>query len=295
MLQFNPELIEDLARRRAVLFLGAGVSCSSRTKSGNPIKGWEVFLKSVLAKIDDPNLKAFAGKLIAEKDYLMACQIIRESLEDDNWDEELRQKFAQAGSISHLHKAIIALNQRVIITTNFDKLLEVAWQECKPSATHYPQIITGLDDDAFKVFRNDLEYIIKLHGSIDNPKSIIFSKSDYNKNAYGNWAYTKFIETLLITHTFVFIGFSMSDPTISYLIDMHAQHLPKSRPHYIFLPGEMPKKYIDITKTLRRLFIVPYSDVNNHAELIELVNKLAVDAQVHRRSILSEEMKALTK
>jgi NAD-dependent SIR2 family protein deacetylase len=296
MLKFNPDLIEDLARRRVVLFLGAGVSASAATISGDRIKQWECFLRSLLEKVPDRTLRELATNFIAQKDFLMACQIMRELLEDDShWEEELRKEFAKVGVSSDLHKAIVSLDQRIIVTTNFDKILETVWHDCKPTATHYPTIIQSLDDDVFKIFRNELYYIIKLHGSIDEPKSMIFSKSDYNKNAYGNWAYTKFIEILLVTHTFLFIGFSMNDPAISHLVEMHAQLLPKSRPHYIFLPGEMPEKYIDIMKRLRRLFVLPYSTDNNHAALIELIKELADKAQARRRAILGEELRLLTK
>jgi len=151
--------------------------------------------------------------------------------------------------------------------------------------------ITNLEPRVFKLFRDNSDYIIKLHGSIDDPSSMIFSKSDYNKYAYGSWVYTKFIDTLLLTYTIIFIGFSMTDPAISFLVEMYAERLPESRPHYIFLAGDIPETYIQITKRLRKLFVIPYSENDNHIELITLIKQLEKEVALHRRSIIAEDWK----
>ncbi|MFD2836554.1 hypothetical protein ACFS3C_08290 [Azotobacter vinelandii] len=35
---------------------------------------------------------------------------------------------------------------------------------------------------------------------------MIFTKKEYSDKAYGNWAYSKFIETILLTHTVIFLS-----------------------------------------------------------------------------------------
>src|SRR5688572_27160204 len=101
--EFNPDLIEDLAARRTVLFLGTGVTSSALTVSGTRIKQWEEFLRFLSTKMKDVSAKEQAIKIIDEKDYLMSCEIIREDLGPDIWDEELRKEFAQTANISELH------------------------------------------------------------------------------------------------------------------------------------------------------------------------------------------------
>lgn len=295
MSRLNPDLIEDVARRRTVLFLGSGVTASARTRSGARIRQWDEFLRYVAEKVVDENLRALVVRLVGEKDYLLACELVRDALGREVWQEELRNEFAQAGEVSNLHRAIISLNQRIIITTNFDKLIESAWQDCNPTATHYPQIFSKISDDVFRVMRDNRDYIVKLHGSIDDPDDMIFAKSDYNKNAYGNWAYTRFIETLLTTYTFVFIGFSMNDPAISFLVEMYAERFPDARPHYIFLPGDYHQSYLNVSKRLRRLFIVPYSEADNHKELVDLISELGGLAKGRRRELAADEWRLVTR
>lgn len=293
MTSFNPDLVEDVARRRSVLFLGAGVSAGATTNSGRRIRQWGQFLAETADLIQDDEVKQHAQNLISEKDFLMACEIIREAIGPSTWEDELRNEYTQIGNVTQLHKAIISLNQRIIVTTNFDKLLETAWNQCNPSATHYPKIEIGISEESFQIFRDNREYIIKLHGSVDVPESIIFAKSDYNRKAYGSWAYTKFIETMLMTHTMLFIGFSLNDPAIAFILEMYAQHLPKARPHYIFSAGPVSQNYIQITKRLRRIFILPYDESNDHAELVSIIEALGQQASVRRREIAAEEWNAV--
>ncbi|MFD2836555.1 hypothetical protein ACFS3C_08295 [Azotobacter vinelandii] len=45
MTVINPDLINDLAERRTVIFVGAGVSAGVTTRSGGRLKVWDAFLK----------------------------------------------------------------------------------------------------------------------------------------------------------------------------------------------------------------------------------------------------------
>ena len=287
MVNFNWELINDAANRRVVVFLGAGVSASAETRSGARIRQWGDFLKHAAGKISDEKGCALALKLIEEKDYLLACEVIRRRL-DSEWVTVVQEEFAQVANPSALHKAIIALDQRILLTTNFDKLIETAWGEVNSASTHYPVVITKLDASAFRVFRDSRDYIVKLHGTVDDPNSFIFTKSEYIERAIGSWVYADFVSALLATHTLLFIGFSMADPAITSLVERHASKLPDSRPHYIIQPGPVEDDVVQINKELRRLFVIDYDPKDNHAQLAELVEELAAKVAQRRKEILAE-------
>lgn len=294
MRTFNSDLIDDVARRRVVLFLGAGVTSGAKFRSASAIRQWGSFLESVASKMSDVKVRAFVKKLLKKEDYLIACEMIRASMSSEDWLKELKDEYSKAADISDLHKAIIGLDQRIIVTTNFDKLIESAWNEVNKSATHYPNVVYKIDESIFYSLRNNEKYIIKIHGSVDDPTSIIFSHSDYYKSAYGNWFYSRYIETLLSTHTFVFVGFSMKDPAISSIVESYAQKFPQSRPHYMFLSEKLPDAYVEASKKLRRLFLIPYDSRDNHAELTRLIASLSDVAGNRRREILVKEQALLS-
>lgn len=286
MTSFNPDLIDDLARQRVVLFLGSGVSASATTRSGQKIKQWSEFLNYAAEKVGDQKTKKHIANLIKSSDYLMACELLRSAL-DDKWQKILIDEFSQVADPSDLHKAIVRLDQRIILTTNFDKILQNTWNSPDITVTHHPTMIAELDASIFRLLRDDNKYLIKLHGSIDRPDTIIFTKENYNKYAYGSWIYRELLGALLLTHTFVFIGFSMSDPAVSFIIEMHAQKFPETRPHYIFVPGSASQQSIDISKKLRRLYIVPYSPKDEHKQLVHFIEEIGGLVRKRRAEIKS--------
>lgn len=279
---FNADLVDDIARRKVVLFIGAGASKWAKPNTGGSFKGWADFLISASANLTDKRTKKTVETCIKNKDYLIASELLKSSLQD-KWIELLIAEFQQAAEVSRLHEALISLNQRVIVTTNFDKLIENAWSTSTPD--RYPQVITEIDQKAFKLFRNADPYLLKIHGSIDNPEGVVFDKSSYQRGAFANLFYRDLISTLLLTHTFVFVGFSMDDPAVAWMIESHAYRFSETRPHYIFAAGK-PNEQIDgLSKTLRKLFVLRYPDKNNHAALADQLEKLAHEAQVRRRQI----------
>lgn len=285
MTVINPDLINDLAERRAAIFVGAGVSAGVTTRSGGRLKVWDAFLKEHAEKLTDRSIKKQAQELIKNADYLMACELISRGMGDKAWEAALTAEYNQRAQPSPLQKLIMQLKQRIILTTNFDLFLEKAWDEVNSDSTHNPRILKRLDSNALHAFRDSDEYIIKIHGSIDDLGSMIFTKKEYSDKAYGNWAYSKFIETILLTHTVIFVGFSLADPAISQIIENYAHHLPQARPHYIFLAGSQSEAFVQINKELRRIFIVPYRKTPDHGELTKLFERIVTDVDARRREM----------
>jgi hypothetical protein len=279
---FNPELLDDFAHGRVALFLGAGVSASATTRSGKPIRTWEKFLTDTASTAGDRAVKKEVGVLVSKGDYLFACEILKEHMQE-KWEIALKDEYEKIGKPSKLQKAVLDLRPRIIVTTNFDLFIENQWEKANPDATHHLQVKNGISPDCFSMFRDDKPYLVKLHGSINSFESIIFSLSDYAEKAYANWQYSSFMETLLCTHTVVFVGFSMKDAAITNLLEIHTQKFPKNRPHYAFLPDFTSETQMRIMKNHRRLFVIPYSSADNHKQLNTLLEKLRQQIAERRR------------
>jgi len=202
----NADLIDDLAREKAVLFLGAGVSASAKTSTGGRIADWNSFLSSLCNDVAEP-IASQVKALISAKDYLLAGEVLQSALAE-GWEGKITEHFGQKATPSHLHAALIALRQRIILTTNFDKLLEVAFEQMDEADTHYPTVIAKMEDDVFRALKDHTrKYIIKIHGTVDDPSSRILSRSEYIRLAFGNSYYSGFLENLLLNYTFLFVAF----------------------------------------------------------------------------------------
>ncbi len=291
---FNPDLLTDLAYRKVVLFLGAGVSASAITTTGTKIAGWAAFLQDCTTGVPDP-LKSQILVLIGEKDYLLACELLQQHHKDD-WIRLVSKEFGQKAQPSALHRAILNLKQRVILTTNFDKLIDIAWSEVANGGTHFPTTITKIDSKIFRILKEHEEnYLLKIHGTVDDPDSLIFSRSEYIRMAFGNRDYSNFIDSLLLNYTFLFVGFSMDDPAITSLMEMYALRYPSARPHYIFSPQGMPENIIKIYKDLRKLVVLPYDDANNHEKLPEIISELGRQSWERYRRLASQIINSINK
>ncbi|MFV3129726.1 SIR2 family protein [Niveispirillum sp. KHB5.9] len=284
---FNQDLVDDLARGRVALFLGAGVSASAVTTTGNRISGWTDFLEKVCTKAPK-SIQKTAKKLIKSNDLLLACELLKSSMSEE-WESILMAEFSQNADPSPLHKSILDLNQRIIITTNFDKLLERAYETFKNDTRFSLITLQSVEEDAFRALKDhDRNYIIKLHGSIDRSESIIFTKSEYIGKAIWNFHYNSFLESILLNFTVLFIGFSMNDPAVSSILEMYATKYPKSRPHYLFTPEKSDKSVDSIMKKLRKTSMIYYDGSGGHEKLPAVIQELARKMTERRKEILAE-------
>jgi hypothetical protein len=69
MITWPPSLVREIAARRCVFFLGAGVSASSRDALGNAPKTWGEFLTEATGLVPDAGKKRAINKLIKERKY----------------------------------------------------------------------------------------------------------------------------------------------------------------------------------------------------------------------------------
>lgn len=286
---FNADLIDDMARQKVVLFLGAGVSSSALTATGTRIAGWEKFLLDMCGHASK-SASCQAKALIEKKDYLLACEILQSDLAE-SWERHVTAEYGQRATPSALHESISRLDQRIIITTNFDKLIEVALETAGDHTTHYPIVISSVDDRVFRALKDHSgRYVIKIHGTVDDAKTLIFSRSEYIRLAFGNFNYTSFLENLLLNYTFLFIGFSMDDPAICSLMELYAHRYPSSRPHYLFAPEPIESNIVDIYKRLRKLVVYPYDPINNHAKLPKTIDDLAEKIKSKKKELLANAL-----
>ncbi|TBN08087.1 hypothetical protein EYC79_21345 [Agrobacterium cavarae] len=293
-MNFNNDLVDDLARQKVVLFLGAGVSSSAPTNSGQKMRGWPAFLEFASTMLDVDSSQEVKN-LVAGKDYLIASEILQESL-GDKWNELIVDEYGQSAKPSKLHEGLVLLDQRIIITTNFDKLLETAWDNKFGDSTHYPIVISGVQDKVFSILKeNSRRYIVKIHGSIDDSDNIVFSRSQYVRSAFENPAYNNFMDCLLLNYTFLFVGFSMDDPAIVGLMEGYAFRYPKARPHYIFAAEGGSQRITDINQKLRKLISLKYDARDDHLLLPTHLRELAQLMHKRRNEIYTEMKNQLSR
>jgi hypothetical protein len=202
-LQRFDQLVYRLEAGDVVPFIGAGLSQSG----GFPT--WENHLRTQgrTAGISARHIE----DLLARGDYEAIVSEIEVSRGRDVFMQEIRDVFSRTGTLTDTTLLITELFTDTVITTNYDRLIEQAFDT---GAKRGFQVINGLnaltDPDTNRVS------IIKLHGDIRTPGQCILSKSQYD-HAYGDDGIdlTRSIPKLLgfyyINSSLLFLGCSLNN------------------------------------------------------------------------------------
>jgi len=278
MISWPAALISDIARRRCVVVLGAGISRNSATSAGRQPKNWETFLRDA-AQTFVPRKHVTA--LISRNDFLTACEVIKQRLGRDAFIRMLRDEFLSPGyQHAPIHDHVFALDSRIVATPNFDKIYET---HANARANGSIVLKHHYDPDVADVLREDGRLILKIHGSIDSPDRMIFTRSEYAKARIQYRSFYQILDALAMTHTFLFLGCGANDPDLKLLFeDVFFRH-PHSRKHVMALPrGVLHDDVIEILEQTMNLQILTYSPMANHQELTDSVKELGVVVENQR-------------
>ncbi|WP_035108676.1 SIR2 family protein [Flavobacterium denitrificans] len=217
---FINDYVKDLRSGNASVFVGAGIS------RGAGYVDWKGLLSEIAESLNlDIN---------KEYDLLSIAQYHVNKHGRTRINKKILEEFTEENEETENHRILARLPFRTIWTTNYDNLIE-------DTCNKYNKIV----DDKYsvdKLFLNrpkaDL-ILYKMHGDIESPGEAILTKEDYE--GYFN-THEPFITTLsgeLISKTFLFIGFSFTDPNIDHVLSrLNFKYKAKNREHYCLL-----KKY----------------------------------------------------
>ncbi|MGV2794405.1 SIR2 family protein, partial [Clostridium perfringens] len=120
MITWPQNLIQDIARRKAVIFLGSGISRNSISRDGTTRPPtWDNFLRIAMQQVQGPT--AHISELLNEKDYLTACELIYDRPGEVNFNDLAASAFLRPGCESHqIHESIYKLDSRIVATPNVD-------------------------------------------------------------------------------------------------------------------------------------------------------------------------------
>lgn len=270
MIEWPAELISDIARRRVVLFLGSGISRNSSNADGRKPKTWVQFLEHALPSVN-PN--RHIKSLLKEKDYLTACEVIKKSTGREVFHQLLRDEFLNPGyHHASIHENIFKLDSRIVATPNFDKIYETYANHAARGSIvikhHY-------DPDTAEALRGTDRIILKIHGTIDSPERMVFTRREYAEAREKYRAFYSLLEALALTHTFLFLGCGVNDPDIRLLLEENFFRHPSSRPHIFVLPNKILHNSVQkVLQESMNLNIIGYKKSADHKELFDSIEKL---------------------
>lgn len=242
MIEWPQTLVNEIARRRCILFLGAGVSASTKNSDGESPKEWKSLLTSAAELISDENKKNDVKQLITNNKLLIALQAISREVDAGDYHQLLNLSFNNGTFVpSKLHKVIFELDSRIVITTNFDKIYE---RYCLSTSTEGFKVIPYYSDSLADEIRSDNRLIIKAHGTIDEVAKMVFTKAEYHNAKEKYASFYSILRALLLTNTCIFIGCSMDDPDVLLLLEEVKFIANSKKSHYALFKEGSISSYI---------------------------------------------------
>jgi hypothetical protein len=192
------DLAGSIARGDAVLFVGAGLSAAAGLPS------WRELLDPLAERIGLPAEQRFDLLKVAQH---YANQRGLQALL--SYVIDATATFDKAPTDNH--RRLPRLGIRTWITTNYDDLLE---QTLRQQRVRFTRIVRDRD---LPYASAGMLTLIKLHGDRDQPDTIVITQQDYANYFRRFPRVREKLSSLLVDKTFLFVGYSVSDPDFAQI------------------------------------------------------------------------------
>lgn len=122
-----------------------------------------------------------------------------------------------------VHETIAALPFRYVITTNFDKLMERAFESARPPKTPHVALYKRHGDQVgFPLGTVRAPVVYKLHGTVDEPRTMVVTEDDvveFLACAFvGDPPLPPSFKALFVENSILFIGYGLKDWNVRVLL-----------------------------------------------------------------------------
>lgn len=199
------QLADLLQNKKLILFAGAGVSANLG------IPTWEELMEYIAKDSEisyNPQIFKCMGSYLELMEYYSLKKNGVEELKEwmcSEWNGKEIQK-----ENLNIHNRIVELDFPIVYTTNFEHWLEKAYQNKKPV-----QVISTISD--MQVTEDFKTKIIKFHGDCEKTDLVLTEESHFERMDFETALDIQFRADLL-QHSVLFIGYSLSDMNVRYML-----------------------------------------------------------------------------
>lgn len=241
---FINEFVKDLTANNAAIFAGAGMS-----KAAGYVD-WQELMSDIA---DELGLE-----IDKESDLISLAQFhVNEKKSRAKLNRKILEEFIEENEVTENHRILARLPIATYWTTNYDKLLENSLRESNKRV----DVKYGVEQ-IFNTHPRRDAVIYKMHGDVDYPGKAVIAKEDYERYYMTHEPFISALTGDLTTKTFLFIGFSFTDPNLDYVLSrINVKHREEKRDHYFFvkrpeLGEKRSETQADLDYNLRRQRLV---------------------------------------
>jgi hypothetical protein len=216
---FIKDFTEELIAGNAAIFAGAGMS-----KSCGYVD-WVELLHDIAQEIG-LDIKEERHDLISLAQFHVNKQRGSAKLA-----KKIVQEFSHQAEPSVAHEIIARLPIYTYWTTNYDTLIEDALHK----ASRIPDVKTSISQLS-GTWPKRHAVVYKMHGDVHDPAHAVLYKEQYEKYYSTHEPFVTALRGDLVSKTFLFMGFSFTDPNLDYVLSR--LHASVKKNHYCFMRKE---------------------------------------------------------
>jgi tetratricopeptide (TPR) repeat protein len=304
-MSFPITLEERLRARKIIPFVGAGVSKEIVDQETNKhlFPGWKELLTQSAERLDQEKKGPYANIVrscleLDPPDYLEAARRAREGLGSvwfDFLNDQLNPKRERVKEESlKLAQSVWGLGSRLIITTNYDRVLQ--WAYLQQGNFDIWDIEAQAEQAALLRDGPRHSTIWHLHGHIGNAAKLILTPDGYSRlypvAGEAENQYRAALETLrylMASYSFLFIGFSLDDARFGLqLKGIHEIFSGGIGPHYVLAHRQERERISALGLPVE---IITYSDFGEPLiTLLEDLGRIAAEKETPTSNKVEDEL-----
>jgi tetratricopeptide (TPR) repeat protein len=167
-----------------------------------------------------------------------------------------------------VHRALVDLGVQVLLTTNYDELLEAVEGPPARRAYTWRESERALED-----IEEGRKVLFKIHGTADDDESVVMTVREYDKAA-AHVPYQRTMSYLLARYTFLLVGYGINDPLdLDMVFSLNAGAFGvAAKTHYALMHRSVSATDRDRWQRTMNIQTVPYDD---HGDLPAILRALA--------------------
>jgi hypothetical protein len=250
--------------RNLVLFVGAGVSVSA---------GYSLWGKATTDALNlskgrgllSPGAISFAAEELEKFHYYDVFEMIQRQSAEAAYYAVIKDIFCKQLPPSEIHKLLVRVPCRGIITTNFDECLSTA---CVTERKVLPisEISVAMSSDQF--------FIVKPHGSILNPKTMVLTSQDWRK-VEANREFGDILAQSVSNGQLIFLGYGFKDPDFDHAWSHLLAHRVFRHPPVFCCPEKSLAADLQGTFRERNVQVLEFADDGSFEFLPAVLSVLA--------------------
>ncbi len=198
--RFVDEYSTALESGTAAMFVGAGLSKPAG------LADWRTLMRGIAAEL--------ALDIDQEHDLVSLAQFhVNERGNRGSLNDLLIREFTKDVKVTRNHELIASLPIHTVWTTNYDTLIEEAFRAIRKRV----DVKITKETLATTPFNRDV-CIYKMHGDISLPHEAVLTRDDYESYDLRRSLFSTQLKGDLVSKTFLFLGFSFTDPNIDYVL-----------------------------------------------------------------------------